>query len=226
MRLYDLKAGMNPRRVRIFLAEKEIEVPTTAVDMMKGENRTPEFLNLNPLGTLPVLELDDGTILTESVAICRYFEFLQPEPNLFGRDGVEQARVEMWNRRVELELMRPVAEQFRHLSPFWEGRLAQIPEYGELQRTASGRIMEWLDRELRDAPLHRGRSLHDRGYHRPVRAASRQEHRRSGPRRTDPSQTLVGGRVSPPHGARLTSLCSNRSGVARRRRIGGVSNAA
>jgi glutathione S-transferase len=156
MRLYDLKAGMNPRRVRIFLAEKGIEIPTTAIDMMKGENRTPEFLNLNPLGTLPVLELDDGTILTESVAICRYFEFLKPEPNLFGRDGVEQARVEMWNRRVELELMRPVAEQFRHLSPFWEGRLAQIPEYGELQRTASGQIMEWLDRELATRPCIAG----------------------------------------------------------------------
>lgn len=106
MKLYDLKAGMNPRRVRIFLAEKGIEVPIAAIDMMKGENQTPEFLNLNPLGTLPVLELDDGVILTESVAICRYFEFSKPENNLFGHDGLEQARVEMWNRRLELELMR------------------------------------------------------------------------------------------------------------------------
>ena len=80
MKLYDLSAGANPRRVRIFLAEKGVEVPKVEVDMMKGENQTPEFLALNPLGRLPVLELDDGTILTESVAICRYFEELHPEP--------------------------------------------------------------------------------------------------------------------------------------------------
>jgi len=156
MKLYDLKAGMNPRRVRIFLAEKGVEVPIIPIDMMKGENRSPEFLKLNPLGTLPVLELDDGTILTESVAICRYFEFLKPEPNLFGHEGLEQARVEMWNRRVELELMRPLAEQFRHLSPFWKGRLTQIPEYGEAQRTQLGQVMEWLDRELAARPYMAG----------------------------------------------------------------------
>jgi glutathione S-transferase len=156
MKLYDLKAGMNPRRVRIFLAEKGIEVPITPIDMMKGENRAPEFLKLNPLGTLPVLELDDGTILTESVAICRYFEFLKPKPNLFGHEGLEQALVEMWNRRVELELMRPLAEQFRHLSPFWQGRVAQIPEYGEAQRTQLGHVMEWLDRELAARPYMAG----------------------------------------------------------------------
>ena len=156
MKLYDLKAGMNPRRVRIFLAEKGIEVPIAPIDMMKGENQTPEFLKLNPLGTLPVLELDDGTILTESVAICRYFEFSKPEPNLFGHEGLEQARVEMWNRRLELELMRPLAEQFRHLSPFWKGRLTQIPEYGEAQRTRLGQVLEWLDRELATRPYMAG----------------------------------------------------------------------
>ena len=83
-----MRAGMNPRRVRIFLAEKGIEVPVTPIDMMKGENRAPEFLKLNPLGTLPVLQLDDGAVLTESIAICRYFESLKPEPNLFGRGAL------------------------------------------------------------------------------------------------------------------------------------------
>jgi glutathione S-transferase len=156
MKLYDLKAGMNPRRVRIFLAEKGIEVPIVPIDMMKGENQTPEFLKLNPLGTLPVLELDDGTILTESVAICRYFEFSKPEPNLFGRGGLEQAQVEMWSRRLELELMRPLADQFRHLSPFWKGRLTQIQEYGEAQRTRLSQVMEWLDRELATRPYMAG----------------------------------------------------------------------
>ena len=156
MKLYDLKAGMNPRRVRIFLAEKGIEIPITPIDMMKGENQTPEFLKLNPLGTLPVLELDDGTILTESVAICRYFEFSKREPNLFGYEGLEQARVEMWNRRLELELMLPLSEQFRHLSPFWKDRLTQIPEYGQAQRTRLGQVMEWLDRELATRPYMAG----------------------------------------------------------------------
>jgi glutathione S-transferase len=156
MKLYDLKAGMNPRRVRIFLAEKGIEIPIAPIDMMKGENQTPEFVKLNPLGTLPVLELDDGTILTESVAICRYFEFSKREPNLFGHEGLEQARVEMWNRRLELELMRPLAEQFRHLSPFWKDRLTQIPEYGEAQRIRLGQVMEWLDRELATRPYMAG----------------------------------------------------------------------
>jgi glutathione S-transferase len=156
MKLYDLKAGMNPRRVRIYLAEKGIEVPSEAVDMMKGENRTPEFLRINPLGTLPVLELDDGTVLTESVAICRYVEALKPEPNLFGRDPLEQARVEMWNRRAEIELMRPLVEQFRHLNSFWKGRQAQHADYGEDQRRQAIRAMEWLDRELASRPCLAG----------------------------------------------------------------------
>ena len=148
MKLYDLPAGMNPRRVRIFLAEKGIEVPTTAVDMMQGENRTPEFLAMNPLGTMPVLELDNGAILTESIAICRYFEEQQPEPNLFGAGAEERAVVEMWNRRVELELLKPMSDQFRHFSPFWEGRVTQIPAYGELARAKVFETMAWFDREL------------------------------------------------------------------------------
>jgi len=123
-------------------------LPVVAVDMMKGENRTPEFLALNPLGTLPVLVLDDGEVLTESIAICRYLEELQPEPNLFGRDARERARIEMWNRRCELELLRPVIDQFIHLSPFWQGRRTQIPAYGEAQREQARSIMIWLDREL------------------------------------------------------------------------------
>lgn len=148
MKLYDLPAGMNPRRVRIFLAEKGLDVPTVAVDMMQGENRTPEFLALNPLGAMPVLELDDGAILTESVAICRYFEELHPEPNLFGASATERAVVEMWNRRVELELLQPMSAQFRHLSPFWEGRVTQIAAYGEQARSKAFETMAWFDREL------------------------------------------------------------------------------
>ena len=97
----------NPRRVRIFLAEKGIEVPTVQVDIGKGESRKSPYIEKNPLGGLPMLELDDGTCIAESVAICRYFEETVPEPPLFGRSTIERALVEMWNRRMEIELLLP-----------------------------------------------------------------------------------------------------------------------
>lgn len=156
MKLYDLKAGLNPRRVRIFLAEKGVTIPVVQVDMMKGENRTPEFLGLNPLGTMPILELDDGTILTESMAICRYVEALHPEPNLFGRNALEQAQIEMWSRRAELELMRHLVDQFRHLNPFWKGRIEQMPDYGVLAQGKAREAMAWFDRELASQPYMAG----------------------------------------------------------------------
>lgn len=158
MKLYDLKAGMNPRRVRIFLAEKGIEVPMVDVDMMKGENATPEFLALNPLGKLPVLELDDGTILTESMAICRYFEELHPEPPLFGRDALERAKVEMWNRRMELEIAYPMTQVFQHGYEFWKGRITQVPAFGEVCREKLRDRMNWLDGELADRNYFAGDS--------------------------------------------------------------------
>lgn len=148
MKLYDLKAGMNPRRVRIFLAEKGLSLPMVAIDMAKGENHTPDFLAKNPLGKMPVLELDDGTVITESIAICRYLDELHPEPNLFGATPLERATIEMWNRRVELELLKPISDQFRHLSPFWVGRVEQIAVWGEASRTQAFAAMAWLDREL------------------------------------------------------------------------------
>lgn len=148
MKLYDMRAGMNPRRVRIFLAEKGISVPMVSIDMNKGENRTPEFLRMNPLGTLPVLELDDGTIVTESIAICRYFEDLHPEPNLFGRDPLERAKVEMWNRRAELELLFPLAQHFMHTAAFWKDRLRQFPDYGVTVKERAMKMLEIVDREL------------------------------------------------------------------------------
>ncbi len=150
MKLYNLPPGTNPRRVRIFLAEKGIQVPMVDIDMMKGENRSAEFLAINPLGTLPVLELDDGTILTESIAICRYFEALHPEPPLFGRTTLEQAQVEMWDRRIELEFMRPISEAFRHGDDFWKDRLTQVPEYAEVARERVFENLSWLDDRLAD----------------------------------------------------------------------------
>src|ERR1700733_12311508 len=105
MKLYDLRTGTNTRRVRIFLAEKGVKLPTVEVDMLKGENKDPAYLSKNPMGTMPLLELDDGSQLAESVAICRYVEELSPDPPLFGTTPIERALIEMWNRRMELELL-------------------------------------------------------------------------------------------------------------------------
>lgn len=156
MKLHDLKAGTNPRRLRIFLAEKGISVPTVQIDMMAGENRQPEYLARNPLGTMPMLELDDGTCLTESVAICRYFEALQPEPPMFGTTALERAQVDMWNRRLELELQMPIQHAFVHLSPFWKGRRTQVEAYGEVARARALEVMTWLDKEIGTRPFFVG----------------------------------------------------------------------
>ena len=114
MKFYDLPASPNARRVRIFMAEKGLELPKVTVDMMQGENSTPEYLAKNSLGKMPVLELDDGTCIAESAAICRYLEELHPEPSLFGRDALERARVEMWHQRMELEILLPMIAIFVH----------------------------------------------------------------------------------------------------------------
>ena len=148
MKLYNLSAGMNPRRVRIFLAEKGVDIPLQEIDVAKNENATPEFLAVNPLGKLPALELDDGTILTESVAICRYIESQHPEPNMFGTTPLETAQIEMWARRAELEFGIPVMDVFSNLHPFWVGRITQVEAYGELAREKLMARMAWLDNEL------------------------------------------------------------------------------
>ena len=148
MKLYDSKAAPNPRRVRIFLAEKGLEVPTVQVDLGKGESRSAAFLAKNPLGGVPVLELDDGTLLAESVAICRYFEELHPSPPLLGTDARDRAVVEMWQRRMELELFRHVTGCFQNTHAFFAGRIEQVPAYGEVCRTNARKRLAWLDGEL------------------------------------------------------------------------------
>ena len=156
MKLYDLKAGMNPRRVRIFLAEKGVTIPRVEVDMAVDENKQAPFLTINPMGTMPVLELDDGTHLSESMAICRYIEELHPQPNLFGATPLERAQVEMWNRRMELEIMRPAQDVFLHLSPFWVGKREQVADYGKLAQKMAAQRMAWLDGELAKRPFIAG----------------------------------------------------------------------
>ncbi|HVA68973.1 MAG TPA: glutathione S-transferase family protein [Candidatus Binataceae bacterium] len=148
MKIYDSKVAPNPRRVRIFLAEKGVEVPYEQVDIGTAKNRTPEFLKINPMGGVPVLELDDGTHIAESVAICRYFEALHPTPPLMGTDARDQAIVEMWHRRMELNFLGMVAGAFRNTSEFFKGRIPQVPEYGEVCRQAAEKMFGFVDQTL------------------------------------------------------------------------------
>ena len=149
MKLFDGGKAPNPRRVRVFLAEKGIEVPLVPVDMGALEHKKQPVTQRNPLQRLPVLELDDGTIITESIAICRYFEELQPEPALFGRGALGKAMVEMWQRRMELNLMGAVAQAFRHVHPAMrEWEVPQIPEWGEANKPKALQFLEILDKEL------------------------------------------------------------------------------
>jgi glutathione S-transferase len=148
LKLYDFKTAPNPRRVRIFLAEKGIEVPMVQVDIPSAENRKPPYLDKNPMGGVPMLELDDGTCIAESVAICRYFEVLHPEPPLMGRDAKDQAVVEMWNRRMELNFALPVMNAFRHTHEFFKGRMEQVPEFGHSSKRGALQQMHWLDTVL------------------------------------------------------------------------------
>lgn len=149
MKLYDSKMAPNPRRTRIFLAEKGISVPTEQVDMMTMQHKTPEYTAINPLQRMPVLLLDDGTVIAESIAICRYFEALRPEPALFGIGTKEIALVEMWNRRAEINFFANVAAVFRHLHPAMKDlEVPQVPAYAEASRPRVFWFLEFLDREL------------------------------------------------------------------------------
>ncbi len=149
MKLYDGGRAPNPRRVRIFLAEKGLSIPLVPVDMAAMGHRSNEITSLNPLQRLPVLELDNGSVITESVAICRYFEELHPQPPLFGEGALGKALVEMWNRRVELNFMAPVTSAFRHTHPAMvEWEVPQIPQWGEANRPKAIGFMAVLDEQL------------------------------------------------------------------------------
>ena len=150
MKLYDYKAGPNPRRVRIFLAEKGISVPLVHTDIVKREQKTPDFLAKNPIGSIPVLELEDGTCISESVAICRYFEELHPDPPLFGITPLEKATIEMWLRRVELNFMVPVGMVWIHGHPLTARLIKQIPEAADQNRKRVHMGYKLLDDQLAD----------------------------------------------------------------------------
>ena len=151
MKLYDGGRAPNPRRTRIFLAEKGIKVPTEQVDLGALQQRSASFTAVNPFQRVPALVLDDGTILTESIAICRYFEVLHPDPPLFGRGALETARIEMWNRRLELHLLFPVSHVFRNSHPAMkEMEVPQVPAWAEANKPRILEFIAILDCELKE----------------------------------------------------------------------------
>jgi glutathione S-transferase len=157
MKLYDGGRAPNPRRVRIFLAEKGILVPTEQVDLGKLQQRSDAYTAVNPMQRVPALVLDDGTVIAESIAICRYFEALQPEPPLFGRGALGSAQVEMWNRRVEFHLLLPVSAVFQHLHPAMKIMVdPQVAAWGEANKPRVFEFLRFLDGELQTRPFIAG----------------------------------------------------------------------
>ena len=157
MKLYNSNQAPSPRRVRMFLAEKGLTIPRVEVDLAKLEHKTADFLALNPFETIPVLELDDGTRIAESIAICRYIEAIWPAPNLFGLTPVEQATIEMWQRQLELRLFFPIAQVVRHSHPkMAEMENPQVPDWAEVNRPKALQAMAIVDERLRGRPFIAG----------------------------------------------------------------------
>jgi len=149
MKLYDFGRAPNPRRVRIYLAEKGIQVPTEEVDLGTGQQKSAAFAAVNPLQRVPALVLDDGVVIAESIAICRYFEASHPAPPMFGTGPLGQAMVEMWNRRAEQHLLFPVAQVFRHLHPgMKDTEVPQVAAWGEVNKPRVFEFLPLLDRQL------------------------------------------------------------------------------
>jgi glutathione S-transferase len=151
MKLYnEHNPAPNPRRVRIFLAEKAVSMPFVHVPMRQGAHKSAEFMLKNSLGQVPVLELDDGSTLSESIAICRYLEELHPAPALFGNDAWQRAQVEMWIRRVEFALMSRIGAVWVNTHQYTAHLGTQYKDYGEAMRIRSVKAMQWLDAELKE----------------------------------------------------------------------------
>lgn len=164
MKIIEGKNAPNARRLRIFLAEKGVEIPTEVIDLKELEHKSEAYRALNPMQRVPILVLDDGTVFAESVAICRYFDMLHPEPPLMGMGPWGQAMVEMWNRRVEFGLFFTVRDAFRHLHPGMVGReVPQVAEWGEANKPKAIEFLRMLDKELvtRDFIADGGYSIAD-----------------------------------------------------------------
>ena len=150
MKLYHSTLAPNPRRARIFMAEKGVEYEKVEYNIPKGENLNPEFLKISPRGLLPTLVLDDGTVLDESVAICRYFEETVPEPNLMGTDAKSKARIEARQRHMEFDGLQGAAELFRNSYPGFAkrglgGSVGDVPAIPELAKRGEATVNRFFN---------------------------------------------------------------------------------
>ena len=160
MKLYDNKMANSPRKVRIFLVEKNItDIELIEIDIMKGEHKTPEYRSLAPNSRIPALELDDGTVIMESTAICRYLEALYPQSNLFGENPIEIASIEMWQARIYNELMIPLAMAFRHLHPGMSELEIQNHDYGNTQKNIATKSLKYFNGVLSESEFVAGERL-------------------------------------------------------------------
>jgi glutathione S-transferase len=156
MKIYDTKTAPTPRRVRIFLAEKSIPMEYVQVDLQKGENLSKEMRAKNPIGKIPILELEDGTCISESDAICAYFEALQPEPYLLGESPLEKGQVAMWQRQIEFGLFMQVGMCFQHTTGYFKDRMKPIKEYGVEAGINAAKFLKLLNRQLEQNPFVAG----------------------------------------------------------------------
>lgn len=152
MLLYTYPGAISPARVKFFMAEKGVEIPERVVDLMALEHKTAEYRSRIPNGRVPALQLDSGEVLCETMAICTYLEGAHPEPNLLGETPLERARIEMWARMMEFELMLPMAMAFRHLVPAMKVLERQVEAFGKIQHEVALKRIRRLDRELADKP--------------------------------------------------------------------------
>jgi len=149
MKFYN-SLGPNPRLVRMFMAEKGIELENIEIDLMAGENRQEPYVSKNPAGEMPALELDDGSVLAETVAICEYLEELHPEPTLLGADPESRAKTRMWTRRVELRVTNPMTDAFRSAEglAMFKDRRHCVPHAADDWKEIAREGLEWLDGEM------------------------------------------------------------------------------
>ncbi len=138
----------NPRRVRLFLAAKGLDLPATDLSLVKREHKSDDVLAMNPRGQVPFLELDDGTVIAETVSICRYLDELHPEPPMFGINPLERAETDMWIRRSETAYGTPLSLFWQHGHPLTARLVEQIPAMAEQARTRGNEALAWFDRQL------------------------------------------------------------------------------
>lgn len=151
MKIYDTKTAPSPRRVRIFLAEKNIPMKYVQVDLQNGENISPQMRQKNPIGKIPILELEDGTCISEGASICLYFEQLYPDINLLGKNALEKANIDMWHRQVELYFFGQVGMCFQHTTGYFKDRMTPVKEYGDVAGKNAIDFLKVLEKRLSES---------------------------------------------------------------------------